>query len=70
MNMQAEFVLGVWLLVLVFWLVPFVLVGKSTQTKGGEKVGWLLAMIFISWFAWILYLLFAPLKSSAKQAKE
>lgn len=45
-----------------FWLLPFIIVISSNKTTGSEKLGWVLAMIFISWFAWIFYLLFAPIK--------
>ena len=34
----------------------------SSKTRGGEKIAWILAVLFISWFAWIFYLLLAPLK--------
>ncbi|HFB66263.1 MAG TPA: hypothetical protein ENJ60_12065, partial [Aeromonadales bacterium] len=36
--------------------------GTSDKTSGNEKLAWLLAMFFVSWFAWIFYLLLAPLK--------
>jgi uncharacterized membrane protein len=50
-------------IILAIWLAPFILVLASEKTSGGEKVAWLLALIFISWFAWIFYLLLAPIKS-------
>ncbi|MBZ4044567.1 PLDc N-terminal domain-containing protein [Flavobacterium hibisci] len=34
----------------------------SRKTTGGEKLAWILAVLFISWFAWIFYLLLAPIK--------
>ncbi|MEW8028864.1 MAG: PLDc N-terminal domain-containing protein [Candidatus Thiodiazotropha sp.] len=34
---------------------------RSRKTNGAEKLFWILAVVFVSWFAWILYLLFAPL---------
>jgi membrane protein YdbS with pleckstrin-like domain len=43
------------------WLIPLVAILLSSRTSGGEKVAWLLAVVFISWFAWIFYLLLAPL---------
>lgn len=46
----------------VLWLTPFLVVATSGRTGGGEKLAWLLAMLFISWFAWIFYMLLAPLK--------
>lgn len=45
------------------WIIPIILIGVSDRTKGGEKLAWILAVIFVSWFAWIFYLLLAPLKS-------
>lgn len=44
------------------WLIPFVAIAVSDRTEGGEKLAWLLAVFFVSWFAWIFYLLLAPLK--------
>jgi len=35
---------------------------SSRKTSGNEKLAWILAVLFISWFAWIFYLLLAPLK--------
>ncbi len=47
---------------LFIWLLPFLIIATSDKTTGGEKIAWLLAMIFLSWFAWIFYWLLAPLK--------
>ncbi|MEN8121376.1 MAG: hypothetical protein ABFS35_13570 [Bacteroidota bacterium] len=44
------------------WLLPFLIIISSSKTTGGEKIAWILAVIFISWFAWIFYLLLAPIK--------
>ncbi|MCH2058036.1 MAG: PLDc N-terminal domain-containing protein [Thalassotalea sp.] len=41
------------------------MIAKSDRTHGGEKVAWILAVIFISWFAWVFYLLLAPLKQQS-----
>lgn len=38
----------------------------SDRTDGKEKLAWILAVIFISWFAWIFYLLLAPLQRRAR----
>lgn len=43
------------------WLAPIVFIAISERTRGKEKAAWILAVIFISWFAWIFYLLLAPL---------
>lgn len=42
------------------WVLPFILILLSNKTSGREKLAWLIAMLFISWFAWIIYLLIAP----------
>ncbi|WP_339722597.1 hypothetical protein [uncultured Paraglaciecola sp.] len=47
----------------IVWIIPIILIGVSDRTSGGEKLAWILAVIFVSWFAWIFYLLLAPLKS-------
>ena len=56
----------IWLLgaivCLVIWLIPVVLIAVSDRTSGKEKVAWLLAVFFVTWFAWVFYLLLAPIK--------
>jgi len=48
------------------WLAPVVLIAGSNRTRGGEKLAWLLAVIFVSWFAWVFYLLLAPIKDDRR----
>jgi len=61
-------VLGVGLALLVvfgcffIWLLPILIIVASDKTTGAEKLAWILAIIFLSWFAWIFYFLLAPLK--------
>lgn len=50
------------LIIILVWLLPIIIIASSSRTKGGEKLAWILAVLFISWFAWIFYLLLAPLK--------
>lgn len=50
------------LLCMAIWLLPIVLIAISSRTSGKEKFAWIMAVIFISWFAWVFYLLLAPLK--------
>ncbi len=45
-----------------FWLIPLISIISSNKTNGSEKLAWILAVLFISWFAWIFYLLLAPIK--------
>ena len=47
----------------VIWLLPILFILGSERTDGREKAAWILAVIFISWFAWIFYLLLAPLRA-------
>ncbi|NKB97095.1 MAG: hypothetical protein GKR90_01150 [Pseudomonadales bacterium] len=44
------------------WLLPIILIASSDRTTGKEKFAWILAVIFITWFAWIFYMLLAPIK--------
>lgn len=59
--------LGIMLCALL-WLLPIVLIAISDRTTGKEKFAWILAVIFITWFAWIFYLLLAPLKARPRYA--
>lgn len=57
--MEILLILG---LVIFIWLLPILVIMSSRKTTGGEKLAWILAVIFISWFAWIFYMLLAPIK--------
>lgn len=50
------------ILVFALWLLPIWIIATSDKTCGFEKVAWLLAMICLSWFAWVFYFFLAPLK--------
>jgi hypothetical protein len=58
---EASFGIFMLLAMAFVWLLPFIIIIFSNKTRGGEKLAWLLAVIFISWFAWIFYLLLAPI---------
>ncbi|PXY46545.1 hypothetical protein [Flavobacterium hydrophilum] len=58
-------ILGLFIVLAVIafvWLLPILSILFSRKTTGGEKLAWILAVLFISWFAWIFYLLLAPIK--------
>lgn len=58
---------GVVILACIFlWLLPILIIADSEKTTGGEKFAWILAIIFLSWFAWIFYFLLAPIKPRAR----
>ena len=56
------------LIILLFyafiWLLPLLMIANSSKTSGSEKLAWILAMLFISWGAWIFYILLAPIKKN------
>lgn len=62
MNNSVGFPLLILIIIAVIWLIPLISIIFSSKTKGSEKLAWVLAVLFISWFAWIFYLLIAPLK--------
>ena len=47
---------------LFVWLLPILIIAASDKTTAGEKLAWILAIVFLSWFAWIFYFLLAPIK--------
>lgn len=48
--------------VLAIWVLPIWIIATSDKTTGFEKCAWILAMLCLSWFAWIFYFFLAPLK--------
>ena len=55
------FAFAAFLLCALIWLLPIVLIAASDRTGEKEKFAWILAVVFITWFAWVFYLLLAPL---------
>ncbi|WP_368411631.1 PLDc N-terminal domain-containing protein [Aliiglaciecola sp. 3_MG-2023] len=47
------------------WVLPIRLIFKSDKTTG-KKLAWVLAIVFISWLAWIFYLLLAQIQTITK----
>jgi len=50
------------LVIVLVWFLPLIIIITDNKTSGNEKLAWVLAVIFISWFAWVFYLLLAPIK--------
>lgn len=44
----------------LLWLLPIVIIAASDRVGTAEKILWILAIICLSWFAWILYFFLAP----------
>ncbi len=57
----ALFAFTAFIICAAVWLLPIILIAASDKTSGREKVAWILAVIFITWFAWIFYMLLAPI---------
>lgn len=58
--------IGIFTILIMFfliWVCPLILIISSSKTRGGEKFAWLLLVVFVSWFAWIFYLLLAPISN-------
>ena len=47
----------------LIWLLPILIIAVSDRTTAPEKLAWILAIIFLSWFAWIFYFLLAPIRA-------
>ena len=48
--------------VFAIWLLPVWIIATSDQTTGFEKIAWIIAILCLSWFAWVFYFFLAPLK--------
>jgi len=48
--------------VFAIWLLPVWIIATSDQTNGFEKIAWIIAILCLSWFAWVFYFFLAPLK--------
>ena len=44
----------------LLWRLALVLIAVSDKVGTAEKILWILAIVFLSWFAWIFYFFFAP----------
>ncbi|MFT5296783.1 MAG: hypothetical protein ACI9YH_002803 [Colwellia sp.] len=62
--------IGIFTILIIFfliWVLPVALILSSSKTRGGEKLAWLLLVVFVSWFAWLFYLLLAPISNTKEQ---
>lgn len=62
------------LIMLSAYILPVVVVVNSKRTKGHEKNGWLIGIIFFSWVALLMYFMVVPknnvqLKDAKKKAQ-
>ena len=54
------------LVIIVVWLIPLVVIGKSNKVGEKEELIWLFATFFVSWASFMLYLLIAPIMTDDK----
>lgn len=47
-------------LAIVAWMMPLFMISKADHVSQQEKLLWMLLVVFVSWFAWIFFLLLAP----------
>lgn len=57
------FILGI---VFLIWFLPIISIMLSNRASKSEKLAWIIAVLFVSWFAWIFYLLLAPISKRSK----
>jgi len=52
--------IGLFLFIFVFWVTPIAMIMKNQEASKKEKVLWIFAAFFVSWFAFILFVFIAP----------
>ncbi|MDO3383874.1 hypothetical protein [Gilvimarinus algae] len=57
---ETAIVWGALPLALILWALPLLDVTYSRRVTGGEKLAWLAACAVMSWLAWIVFFLAAP----------
>lgn len=57
------------LAVFLVWLLPIWIIATSDKTTGMEKCAWILAILCLSWFAWVFYFFLAPLKPKRRHGR-
>ncbi len=48
----------------LFWLLPTIVVLCSARVEGGEKFGWALVTLFLSWWAFLAFMIVTTLRNS------
>ena len=59
-----------WVIIFPIWLLPLHLIWTDQNLRESERITWILVTLFCSWFAWILYLLIAPVISPKRPTTE
>lgn len=58
------------MIILVIILFPIIHVLVSSRSHGGAKLGWFLAILFLSWVAYIPFLIFTQNELDKKEIEQ
>lgn len=51
-------------LMILIWLAPIIDIYNARKVSSEERFLWIMACIFLSWFCWVAFMFFAPLKKN------
>ena len=58
--------LGIAVLIVIVWGIPLGFIVSDPLISKKERMIWIFAVVFVSWFAWLLYFLVAPVLPKEK----
>ncbi|GAA6166443.1 hypothetical protein [Sessilibacter corallicola] len=61
-TITAIVALPIFFVIAFFYWIPILFILFSGKVTMAEKIAWILLTFFVSWFAWIFFLLLAPIK--------
>lgn len=53
--------IGAAIAIVVLWGIPLGFIVSDPVISRKERIIWVFAVVFVSWFAWLLYFLVAPI---------
>ena len=64
--MDTQTIIGIVVVFVVFYGIPLTFILSDPIISPKEKAIWVFAVLFVSWFAWILYFFVAPMFPRSK----
>lgn len=58
------------ILIVIILIAPLVHVLASNRSHGGAKFGWFIAVLFFSWLAYIVFLIFTQKTADQKKLEQ
>lgn len=52
--------IGLAFAVVIIWGIPLAFIVGDPRISKKERIIWIFAVVFVSWFAWLLYFFVAP----------